>query len=671
MHQLTLLADIAIALVVAFVSGLAARRAGLPTIVGYLLGGIIIGPFTPGFSGDTQTIGQLAELGVIFLMFGVGLHFSLNDLWRVRTIVIPGALIQMALAALLGLALSQLWGWALPAGLVLGLAISISSTVMVLRGLMDNGLLNSTHGRTAVGWLVVEDLATVLVLVLMPAFTFSGGTLDWAQLGLTLLKVGGFILLLFFAGKRFIPWLLLRIARTRSRELFILSILAISLGTALGAAEVFGVSLALGAFAAGVVVNESPFSHQVGADLEPFREAFSVLFFVSVGMLVNPSVLLANGLFVLLLTALIMLGKPLNVFLLGLALRWPAHSVLVVAAGLSQVGEFSFILGQAGVVLGFLQPEQYALILAGALISITLNPLVFRLVGPLERWLKRLPGLWRRLDGAVHLPELDEGRLAQHVVIVGYGRVGRHIANLLQRVGIAYLVVEEDANRVEELAKAGTPALYGDAANSEILKHAGLQRSRALVIAGPDEAASELVVATARELAPQLPVIARAITTEGLDKLTRLGARYVIHPELEGGLEMASYTLLELGFPPSEIYRYNDAVRRDHYDLEVSTEGEKRILEEMVRAAQTVELTWLSVLEGSPLVGQTLAGANLRAQTGASVVVILRDGKLLANPKSHTAFQAGDRLGFIAAPEQVAAVEEIIGPGQQSMPQAR
>ncbi|HNO93437.1 MAG TPA: cation:proton antiporter, partial [Anaerolineales bacterium] len=279
MHEITLIINIVVALVVAFIGGVIARRLGLPTIVGYLFAGIAIGPFTPGFVGDTHTISQLAELGVIFLMFGVGLHFSLSDLWKVRSIAIPGALGQMALTTLLAFFLSRSWGWDASAGIVLGLAISIASTVVLLRGLMDKGLLNTAHGQAAVGWLVLEDLATVLILVLMPTLANTSGPFDWAGLGLTLVKASAFVILLLFVGKRFIPWVLLQIAHTRSRELFILAILAITLGTALGAAELFGVSFALGAFIAGVVVSESPLSHQVGADVFPFREAFAVLFF--------------------------------------------------------------------------------------------------------------------------------------------------------------------------------------------------------------------------------------------------------------------------------------------------------------------------------------------------------------------------------------------------------
>jgi CPA2 family monovalent cation:H+ antiporter-2 len=379
--------------------------------------------------GDVDTISQLAELGVIFLMFGVGLHFSLRDLWRVRSIAIPGALGQMTMATLLGFGISRLWGWTPGAGIVLGFAISIASTVVLLRGLMDHGLLNTSHGQAAVGWLVLEDLATVLILVLMPTLVNTPGGFDWGQLAITLLKAAGFVIIVLFAGTRFIPWILMRIAHTRSRELFILAILAIALGIALGAAEIFGISLALGAFVAGVVVSESPLSHQVGADIVPFREAFAVLFFVSIGMLVNPGYLAGNIGPILTLTALIVLGKPIITFLMGLVFPWPARTTLVVAASLSQIGEFSFILGQAGIALGLLDQSQYSLILAGAILSITVNPLMFRTIRPAENFLKKSPGLWKLLDRQGPSMPLPVEGIRDHVVIVGYGQVGHHIVD--------------------------------------------------------------------------------------------------------------------------------------------------------------------------------------------------------------------------------------------------
>ncbi len=661
MHEVPLLINIAIALVVAFIGGLIARRLGLPTLIGYMVSGIVIGPFTPGFVGDTDMISQLAELGVIFLMFGVGLHFSLRDLWKVRAAAIPGALGQMMFATLLGYGFSQVMGWTPAAGIVLGLSISIASTVVLLRGLMDNGLLNTPHGQAAVGWLILEDLATVLILVLMPTLADTAEGFDWTGLSLTLLKAAGFVALVFFVGNRVIPEVLRRIAHTRSRELFILAVLTIALGIALGAAEIFGVSLALGAFVAGVVVSESPLSHQVGADILPFREAFAVLFFVSIGMLVNPMYLLNNLGSVLALTGLIVIGKPLATLAMGFVFPWPARTTLVVAAGLSQIGEFSFILGQAGIATGLINADQYSLILAGALLSITLNPPIIRLIRPLEKWLQRFPAVWKVFDRHGPTPTPPAETLANHVVIIGYGRVGHHIADVLDVVNIPYLVVEENAERVEGLGQRGIPTLYGDAANSEVIDHAGLSRARALVVTVPEEAASELIVAAARDTAPTLPIIARAMTEEGVTRLSQLGARHVIHPELEGGLEIVRHTLLQLDFPVEEISRYTDAVRQAHYDIQVNTEEEHRLLRGLLDASQNIEITWFQISPDNALAGQTLAEANLRARTGASVVGILRDRQLIANPKSMTVFAPGDRVGLIGDRAQIKAAERLFG----------
>ncbi len=473
MHELPILVNITIALVAAFVGGIIARRIGLPTIVGYLFAGILIGPSTPGFIGDVNTIQQLAELGVIFLMLGVGLHFSFEDLWKVRDIAIPGALIQTALATLAGYFLSQSWGWSFSASLVLGLAISVASTVVLLRGLMDSSLLNTAHGQAAVGWLVMEDILSVLILVIMPVF---GGDdhFSWSTIGLTFVKFAAFALVMFFLGKRFIPWLLEKIAHTRSRELFILAILAITLGTTLGSAWLFGVSLALGAFVAGAIISQSHLSHQVGADIIPFRDLFAVLFFVSVGMLVNPVFLWKNLGQTLLLSLLIILGKFIITLLMGTLLPRPAQTFLVVAVGLSQIGEFSFILGQEGVALNLMSQDQYSLILAGSLISITLNPLMYRLMPSFERWLRRSPAFWRKLDRQNIQPEvLDEG-ISGHAVIIGYGRVGTHLVDILERLHVPQLIIDSDAGRIQNLNDRKIPSLYGDAANSEVITFARL-----------------------------------------------------------------------------------------------------------------------------------------------------------------------------------------------------
>lgn len=662
-HDLPLLVNIVAALCVAFVGGLIARRVGLPAMVGYLLAGVAIGPFTPGFVGDPEVIGQLAELGVIFLMFGVGLHFSLRDLWQVRDIAVPGALAQMAITAGLGLGLTRLWGWSLGAGLVLGLAVSIASTVVLLRGLMDNGLLNTRHGRVAVGWLVFEDLATIAILIALPALAPNSANLDWTAIALTLLKAAAFISLMLLVGSRLIPWWLTRIAHIRSRETFILAVLVVALGTALGSAAFFGVSLALGAFLAGVVVGESPFSHQVGADTLPFRDFFTVLFFVSVGMLVNPAYLLANAGQIAALTLLIVLGKAGMAAALGFLFPYPARTALVVAAGLSQIGEFSFILGQAGLQLGLLSQDQYSLILAGALVSITLNPWMFRLIAPVENGLKRWPALWRLLDRHGPAPAPVGAEIAGHVVVVGYGRVGHHIVDVLGTIGVPRLVIESDASRIDELRRQGVPTLFGDAANSDVVQHAGLERARALVITLPDETDAAIVVVAARELAPRLPILARAATQQGVKHLSELGVQDVIHPELEGGLEIVRHTLLRLGLPLRDVQQYADLVRQEHYDAGLDADAEHRVLHQLLEAVGLLEVNWLRLEAGSPIVGQTLAEADLRSRTGASVVAVWRAGRVIPNPKSLTRFEAGDRLGLIGEATQIEAAERLLSAG--------
>ena len=661
MHDVPLLINITLALLVAFIGGVIARRFNLPTIVGYLLAGIAIGPFTPGFTGDIETIQQLAELGVIFLMLGVGLHFSFDDLWRVRDIAIPGALVQTFLATLVGFGLTQMWGWPTPAGFVLGLSISVASTVVLLRGLMDNNLLNTPHGQAAVGWLVMEDILSVLILVLMPALVPNESGFDWGGLAITLLKAGAFVVLMFFVGARLIPWLLERIARTSSRELFILAILAVTLGVAMAAAELFGVSLALGAFVAGAIISQSRLSHQVGADIFAFREAFSVLFFVSVGMLVNPAFLWENLGQVLSLTTLVVLGKMTIVILMGLFFPRPARTFLVVAVGLSQVGEFSFILGQGGVSLGIMNNDQYSLILAASLVSITINPFIYKLLPKLEKLLQGAPGFWKQLESNhPRLAEMDPSILVDHVVVIGYGRVGKHHVEVLQILKIPILVLETDIERIELLNASNIPALYGDASNSEVLTHAHLDKARALVITIPDDTAAEMIVGAAKAINPELPIIVRASTEDGIHHLASLGADNIIYTELEAGLEMVHHTLLALGYPLRQVHEYTEAVRRDQYNIQISTTDEHRSLHDLLIAAESIDITWVELGENSLLVNHTLQEANIRSQTGASVVAFIRHHELIPNPKSSTVFEVGDKIGLIGEKDQIDASLRLI-----------
>ncbi|MEN6571074.1 MAG: cation:proton antiporter [Anaerolineaceae bacterium] len=660
MSETLILINITLAMVVALLGGILARRIGLPTIVGYLLAGIVISPFTPGVVGDIHTLEQLAELGVIFLMFGVGLHFSFKQLWAVRGIAIPGALIQTAIATVLGALLSSAWGWSLSAGIVLGLSISVASTVVLLRGLMSANLLESPHGQAAVGWLVMEDILSVLILVILPALAPSSGSFSWTGLGITLAKAVAFVVLMYFVGTRFIPWILERVAHTHSRELFILVVLAITLGTAVGASELFGVSLALGAFVAGAIISQSHLSSQVGADIFSFREAFSVLFFVSVGMLVNPVFLWKNIGQAAELTLLVVAGKFLIVLLMGLFFKQSMRTFLVIAVGLSQIGEFSFIIGQAGVAIKLLSADQYSLILAVSLLSIIANPFMFKLLPVFEKVLMRIPAFSKRMEVRAAPPRLLPSPLTDHVVIAGYSRVGKHLSEVLKSLGIPVLVIESDIETYDQITHSGIQSLYGDASNSEVLKNAQLKDAKALVLALTDETTTSLSVASARDISPDLPIIACSFSEEGIDTLSKLGATTVVEPILESGLELVHHTLLQLGFPLREVHEYTEAVRRDHYNTQVTTDEEHRTLHELLHAFKGIDISWITLESSSPLVGRSLSQVNLRSITGASVVTLIRDSHLTANPKSATVFEAGDRIGFIGDEAQIASARKMI-----------
>jgi len=659
-HDLPLLVNITVALGYALVGGLLARRVGLPTIVGYLVAGVALGPFTPGFRGDPAAIRQMAEFGVILLMFGVGLHYDVADLWQVKRVVIPGAIIQIAIVAAAGYGLGHAWGLSTGGAWIFGIAGSVASTVVLMRALMDHGWLDSPAGKVAIGWLVVEDLVMVAILVLVPALAAPSAAGPWITVGIAIGKAVLFVVLMMFVGARIVPALLGRVVHTRSRELFVLVALTMAVGTALASAQYFGVSLALGAFVAGIIVSESPFSHQIGADLLPFREAFAVIFFVSVGMLVNPVYVAANWDRLLLVVLVIVFLKAIVSGVLAILLGCSARTTLVVAAGRSQIGEFSFIVGQSGLALGLLTDSEYSLILAGAIVSIMINPLMMALVEPAERALRRRPALWRLIDRrATELLPPPEG-MSNHVVIVGSGRVGRHIAETLARLEIPRIVIESDPIVVDKLHELGVPVLYGEAGNSDILAHAALAKARALVITLPNDAAALAVVSAARLQAPDLHIIARASTWDGAKRLRADGAGEVVRPELEGGVEIVRRTLLELDLPVREVQRYTDIVREEGIDeAERPSLDRTKVLRDLVTATHDLEIGWISVTHDSPLAGRRIADASLREAVGVSVVAISRTGAVISNPGPDVIFVPGDRVAVIGEPDQLALAEVV------------
>ncbi len=571
-HHTSLIATIVAGLGLAFVFGALAQRFRLSPLVGYLLAGVMIGPFTPGYVADQQLAPQLAEIGVILLMFGVGLHFSLADLMAVRAIAIPGAVVQMAVATVLGIGLAFVMGWSLGAGLVFGVALSVASTVVLLRALQERRLVETERGRIAVGWLIVEDLAMVLALVLLPALSgILGGRVDnetnnaaagglvawlspnsvWAVLGWTLLKVAAFVGLMLVVGRRVIPWVLHWVAHTGSRELFRLAVLAIALGVAFGSAELFGVSFALGAFFAGMILAESELSHQAAKETLPLRDAFAVLFFVSVGMLVDPSIIVREPLAVLATVAIVVVGKSLAAFLIVRAFGHPASTALTIAASLAQIGEFSFILAGLGLSLGLLPREGNDLILAGAILSILITPLIFV---ALDRYGARERAARERAEGAAsaerRAADMPATALVDHVVLVGHGRVGGLIAADLRERGVPFIVVEESEARVARLREDGVEAIRGEAGIPGVLEAANLAGARWLVSAIPNPFEASTLIEAARAANPDLRVIARAHSDAEVEHLQRYGAAQIVLGEREIAREMTA-RLLAGDAPPS------------------------------------------------------------------------------------------------------------------------
>ena len=540
-HHTPLIATLVSAFVLAYVAGMTAQRLRLSPIVGYVLAGVVLGPFTPGMFADQTLAPELSEIGVILLMFGVGLHFSLGDLLSVRAIALPGAAAQIAIATLLGMGLGWLMGWPIGSGLVFGLALSVASTVVLLRALEERRLLETQRGRIAIGWLIVEDLAMVLVLVLLPAIAGLLGGVDggskggnvWTTLATTLGKVAAFVAVMLVVGRRVIPWLLERTAGSGSRELFTLAVLAIALGVAYASATLFGVSFALGAFFAGMVLNESKLSHKAAQDSLPFRDAFAVLFFVSVGMLFDPSILLRAPLPLLGVLLIILVGKSVGAFAIVRAFGRTPEVALTISTSLAQIGEFSFILAGLGVDLGLLTRDARDLILAGAILSICVNPLLFTL---LDRWTRQREAeaaAIAKADAEQDVPPGPPVPERDHIVLIGYGRVGSLVGRTLHAAGRPVVLVESNRDFVEDARTAGIAGVLGNAAAEETLEAANIATARALLVAIPQALEAGQIIRRAREANPAIAVMARAHSDEELAYLLRNGADAAIMGERE------------------------------------------------------------------------------------------------------------------------------------------
>jgi CPA2 family monovalent cation:H+ antiporter-2 len=592
-HNLPLLTTIAAGFAVAWVLGLITQRIGLSPIVGYLLAGVVIGPYTPGFVGDEHLAQQLAEVGVILMMFGVGLHFHLKDLIAVKGVAIPGAIGQSLAATLLAMVAFHFFGWSWKSGAVIGMAMAVASTVVLLRVLMDKEMLNTSHGHVAVGWLIVEDIFTVLALVFVPmmavdlvpasaigdaahavqdaaATTTAGDGGGIATVGWAVAKLVALVLIVLFAGSRIVPWILAQVAKLRSRELFTLTVLVLSIAIAVGSAAIFGASVALGAFLAGMVVAQSPTSHQAAADALPMRDAFSVLFFVAVGMLFDPRFLIEQPAMIACALAIVLLVKPLAALLIVAILGYPGRTALTVAIGLAQIGEFSFILGQVAYEHRLIPDEGRQILVGAAMISITLNPLLFGSLDGIERWLQRHPFLWNLLNARSErlrraINAKCQGAIASTAkplaIIVGYGPVGRVVDALLRDAGLHTVIVETNMKSVESLSKAGRAVIFGDATRPEILDQAGLRRAAYMVATLPHSASRADLVRAARELNPDVKIVMRARYLAEGDALRAAGSTRTVFEEGETGIGMARQVMELRGMDESSINKMLDAIR--------------------------------------------------------------------------------------------------------------
>jgi CPA2 family monovalent cation:H+ antiporter-2 len=567
-HPPSLIATIAAGFTAAWALGLLTQKMRLSPIVGYLLAGVVIGPYSPGFVGDPEMAHQLAELGVILMMFGVGMHFHVDDLLRVKGVAIPGAIGQSLVATIAGIVIFTALGMPLKTGAVLGMAMAVASTVVLMRVLMDANVLNSPQGHIAVGWLIVEDILTVVLLVLIPALGTDSNvdpehavaaTPLWIALGMAFIKLGALVAVVMIGGARFVPWVLVRVARLRSSELFTLTVLVLSIAIAAGSYYIFGVSMALGAFLAGMVVAQSPVAHQAGADVLPLRDAFSVLFFVAVGMLFNPHFVLEQPLLIVAALGIILIAKPLAALAIVAFLGHPSRTAITVALGLAQIGEFSFILADLGKKYGMVTADGYNVLVASAIFSITVNPLIFRYIPQIEHWLIRHPRLWNLLNARAERKGLlanfesvtrlkaysdDKPNMA---VVIGYGPVGRTVDRTLQESGIMTVVVDLNMETIQTLVGSGRVAVFGNASNKAILEQAGAKRATHIIVTLPEAGARAAVVTAARDLNPDARILVRARYLQERAILEQSGASAAVFEEGEAALALARLVLADTG----------------------------------------------------------------------------------------------------------------------------
>jgi CPA2 family monovalent cation:H+ antiporter-2 len=660
--------DITLILVAALVGGIVARRLGLPLILGYIAAGVLVGPKTFGPSvGDVHEIELLAEIGVALLLFAIGLHFSLGELAPVRRIAVLGTPVQLALTIAFGYGLGRLvldLGWV--ESVWLGALISLSSTAVVLKTLGEQGVLGTLSARVMIGMLIVQDLAIVVLLTVLPVLKDLGEGLP--DLGLALIKAAAFLATMLFLGSRVLPLLLAQLAGWGSRELFLVSVVAIGLGIGY-ATYLVGLSFAFGAFVAGMVLSESDHSHQALAEVEPLRDVFAMIFFVSVGLLIDPAFLWERAGTIALVVVLVIVAKGLIFGGLTRAFGYGNIAPFAVGLGLFQVGEFSFLLAREGISTGAISQETYSLVLATAAITMALTPLAARLAPVFYgRYRRRFP------KEPLQTFNLPEDGMRDHAVVAGYGRVGSFVARLLDGLEKPFVVVEANPTRADEARQAGFPTVYGDAAAVPVLEAAGIGEARLVVMTVPDAIAARLTVGRAKELAPEADVLVRVESAEELEVLGRIGVYEAVQPELEAGLELGRQALARFGVGAEEAHNFADAVRRELYAPisaveSPATGGGEGLFARLRQASRTIEVEWVRLPErsdleeadegSSGLLGRTIGDRAVRSETGASVLAVVRGDEVIPNPGANLTLRPGDTVGVLGTSEQRAAFREL------------
>jgi len=646
-------ADIAIIIVAALLGGLIAQRFKQPLILGYILAGVVVGPYTGGVTvTEIHDIELLAEIGVALLLFALGLEFSFKELTPVKKVALIGTPIQMILTIGYGFAIGLLLGWKPIPSLWIGSLISLSSTMVILKTLMNRGLVGTLSSRVMIGMLIVQDLAVIPLMIILPLLNNPKTGLP--VLGMAALKAVVFLILMVFVGTRLIPRMMTYIAIRNSRELFLLAITAIGLGVGY-ATYLFGLSFAFGAFAAGMVLSESDYSHQALSDIIPLRDIFGLLFFVSVGMLLDPAFLIANLKTVLLMVVLVLIGKGLIFGTLVSFFGYGNVIPLAVGLGLFQIGEFSFVLARVGLNSNSISKDLYSLMLTTAVITMLITPFISGLTAPLYAFRKRK--FKQETLETINLPQTE---LHNHVVIAGGGRIGYYVAQVLRKINTAFIVIEMDYRRVDEIKESGLSMIYGDAAQPIVLEAAHIGHARLLLITVPTAVVTQTIIEQTRQLHPELPIVARAEGMDQMKALGELGINAVIQPEFEAGLEITRQTLLHLNIPAAEILRFTDKVRRSLYAPLYEANHEYHTLMQLQMADHLLELVWIRLPDDSPFIGKTIRELDIRSRTGVSVVGIMRDKEVFPNPDIEYGFAAGDSIAVMGNPQQLDVLQKQI-----------